>query len=208
MSGLERPRYRILQSVLAVFGFCLLMLSAPSQTQELSPFDTSHERFLGFAVPPPSDDRWRLIRDEQKRFVATFVIEPLSPTHTLSAKVHLRELPRSFESKDAFRDYFVARLREREPRLEEVSFDAELTEAHGQWALRYRIRYRDTQSVNSATPLQVSIVGIAFRHPLMKGALVDAFYTERGTESELDGSLDALGEALITSAIPTVPYPL
>lgn len=48
----------------------------------------------------------------------------------------------------------------------------------------------------------MSAKGVLFLHPLPERRVIDAFYSERGTEAELDGKLDAVGEELINRTIP------
>jgi len=134
--------------------------------------------------------------------VAVFQFEPLSPTHSFNATIMVRGLPTAFETKEEFLEFINAKLREDSPRFERQSFESTLTELHGQWAVSYRTRYLDKSPANSPSPLVMTIAGILYMHPYMKEHVIDAFYSERGEEEELDGGLDAVGDAIIYGAIP------
>jgi hypothetical protein len=48
----------------------------------------------------------------------------------------------------------------------------------------------------------MTIKGFMHVHPYWKNSVIDAFYSERGTEAELDGTLDPVGQELIDGTSP------
>ena len=48
----------------------------------------------------------------------------------------------------------------------------------------------------------MTIKGFMYLHPYWKKSVIDAFYSERGTEAELDGTLDPVGQELIDGTSP------
>ena len=44
--------------------------------------------------------------------------------------------------------------------------------------------------------------GFMYVHPYWKNSVIDAFYSEPGTEGEVDGSLDPPGQELIETSRP------
>ena len=159
-------------------------------------------KFRGFSIQKPTDDRWQLHSDNQKPRIATFSFVPLSPTHSFNATVQNRGIPADFATKQEFKEFVDARLRERDSRFDELSFTSTLTELHGEWAVTYKLRYLDKNPANSTTPLFMTIKGFMYVHPYWKNSVIDAFYSERGTKAELDGTLDPVGQKLIDGTSP------
>lgn len=159
-------------------------------------------KFRGFSIQKPTDDRWQLYSDNQKPHIASFYFVPLSTTHSFNATVQIRGVPVAFATKQEFKEFVDARLREHDSRFEELSFTSTLTELNGEWAVTYELRYLDKNPVNSSTPLFMTIKGFMYVHPYWKNSVIDAFYSERGTEAELDGALDPLGKELIETTSP------
>jgi hypothetical protein len=95
-----------------------------------------------------------------------------------------------------------ARYRRGRGGYEELSFTSTLTELNGEWAVTYELRYLDKNPANSTTPLFMTIKGFMYLHPYLKKRVIDAFYSERGTEAELDGTLDPVGQELIDGTSP------
>lgn len=158
--------------------------------------------FRGFSIQQPTDDRWRLHSDNQDPHIASFYFVPLSPTHSFNAKIQIRGLPADFATKQEFKAFVDTKLREHSSRFEELSFISTLTELSGEWAVTYELRYLDKNPVNSSTPLFMTIKGFMYLHPYWKKSVIDAFYSERGTEAELDGTLDPVGQELIDGTSP------
>ena len=159
-------------------------------------------KFRGFSVQKPTDDRWRLRSDNQKPHIASFYFVPLSPTHSFNATVQVRGVPGDFVTKQDFKEFVDTRLREHDSRFEELSFTSTLTELNGEWAVTYELRYLDKDPVNSTTPLLMTIKGFMYVHPYWKNSVIDAFYSERGTADELDGTLDPVGQEIINGTSP------
>jgi hypothetical protein len=159
-------------------------------------------KFRGFSIQQPTDDRWQLHSDNQKPHIATFSFVPLSPTHSFNATVQIRGVPANFATKQEFKEFVDTKLREHAPRFEELSFTSTLTELNDEWAVTYELRYLDKNPVNSSTPLFMTIKGFMYVHPYWKKSVLDAFYSERGTEAELDGTLDPVGQELIDGTSP------
>jgi len=159
-------------------------------------------KFRGFSIELPTDDRWQLISDNQKSHIATFSFTPLSPTHSFNATVQIRGLPKDFETKQEFKDFIDTKLREHSSRFDELSFRSTLTELSGEWAVTYELRYLDKNPENSSIPLIMTIKGFMYLHPYWKKSVIDASYSERGTEAELDGTLDPAGQELIDGVSP------
>lgn len=159
-------------------------------------------KFRGFSIQQPTDDRWRLHSDNQEPHIASFYFAPLSPTHSFNATVQIRGVPADFATKQEFKEFVDTRLREHGSRFEELSFTSTLTELNGEWAVTYELRYLDKNPVNSSTPLFITIKGFMYLHPYWKKRVIDAFYSERGTEAELDGTLDPVGQELIDGTSP------
>ncbi len=159
-------------------------------------------KFRGFSIQKPTDDRWQLHSDNQKPHIASFYFVPLSPTHSFNATVQIRGLPADFATKQEFKEFVDTKLREHGSRFEELSFISTLTELSGEWAVTYELRYLDKNPVNSSTPLFMTIKGFMYLHPYWKKRVIDAFYSERGTEAELDGTLDPVGQELIDGTSP------
>ena len=159
-------------------------------------------KFRGFSIQRPTDDRWRLHSDNQKPHIASFYFAPLSPTHSFNATVQIRGLPADFATKPEFKEFVDTKLREHGSRFEELSFISTLTELSGEWAVNYELRYLDKHPVNSSTPLFMTIKGFMYLHPYWKKSVIDAFYSERGTAAELDGTLDPVGQELIDGTSP------
>ena len=111
-------------------------------------------------------------------------------------------VPADFATKQEFKEFVDTRLREHGSRFEELSFTSTLTELNGEWAVTYELRYLDKNPVNSSTPLFMTIKGFMYLHPYWKKSVIDAFYSERGTEADLDGTLDSVGQELIDGTSP------
>ena len=161
-------------------------------------------KFRGFSIQQPTDDRWRLHSDNQEPHIASFYFAPLSPTHSFNATVQIRGFPADFSTKQEFKEFVDTKLREHSSRFEELSFISTLTELSGEWAVTYELRYLDKNPVNSSTPLFMTIKGFMYLHPYWKKSVIDAFYSERGTEAELDGTLDPVGQELIDGTSPEI----
>ena len=159
-------------------------------------------KFRGFSIQKPTDNRWQLYSDNQKPHVASFYFVPLSPTHSFNATVQLRGVPEDFATKQDFKKFVDTRLREHDSRFQKLSFTSTLTELNGEWAVTYELRYLDKNPANSTTPLFMTIKGFTYVHPYWKKSVIDAFYSERGTEAELDGTLDPVGQELIDGTSP------
>jgi len=159
-------------------------------------------KFRGFSIQQPTDDRWQLHSDNQEPHIASFYFVPLSPTHSFNATVQIRGLPADFSTKQEFKEFVDTKLREYSSRFEELSFISTLTELSGEWAVTYELRYLDKNPVNSSTPLFMTIKGFMYLHPYWKKSVIDAFYSERGTKAELDGTLDPVGQELIDGTSP------
>lgn len=161
------------------------------------------ERFQGFEIRGPIDDRWHLSRSEDAPQIANFDFAFLSQQHSFIAGVQMRGLPRAFNSHEELKAFIESQLRQSGSRGKLLSLETQVTEMHGQWALRYELRLLDQKPVNSRTPLIVQIKGYMTLHPFWQGTLIDACYSERGSETDLDGSLDSVGEELIAKVVPT-----
>ena len=159
-------------------------------------------KFRGFSLQQPTDDRWLLHSDDQEPHIASFYFDPLSPTHSFNATIQIRSLAADFSTKQEFKEFVDTKLREHSPRFEELSFISTLTELNGEWAVTYELRYLDKNPVNSSAPLLMTIKGFMYLHPYWKKSVIDAFYSERGTEAELDGTLDPVGQELIDTTSP------
>ncbi len=158
-------------------------------------------RFNGFSVRRPNDHRWRLQRIDRAD-MAVFSFAPLSATHSFNASIMLRGLSQEFHSQEAFKAFVDFKIQETSARFELLSYDSSMTELHGQWAVEYQALFLDKAPTNSAIPLRMAIKGVLYVHPMRERRAIDAFYSERGTKEDLDGSLDPVGEALIHGTIP------
>jgi len=181
---------------IAFIGLCL-SITAYAAEPEIN--------FKGFSVQQPDDKRWRLHRDRQKPHIAVFFFSPLSPTHSFNATIQIRGLPTVFKSKEAFKEFIESKIQEHSPRYETLDFSSSSAELHGQWAIRYQLHILDRNPANAEFPLVMTIKGIVFLHPLWNRRAIDAVYSERGTEDEVDGKLDPIGESLIGGIIPKRP---
>jgi len=128
---------------------------------------------------------------------------PRGDTHTtMKIRSSDRREPDGKEATEEFKAFIDSRLQDSGPRFELLSFDSSMTELHGQWAINYQALFLDKTPSVSETPLHMTIKGVVFLHPLRDRRVIDAFYSERGTEGELDGKLDPVGEELINGTIP------
>lgn len=158
--------------------------------------------FDGFYVRRPNDSRWRLEQNYRTPHIGMFSFAPLSPTHSFNAGVMVRGLPRDFVTKEEFKEFIDSKVRDADRRFELLSLASSMTELHGEWAVNYEVLFLDNSPVNAETPLHMSVKGVVFLHPLRDRMVIDAFYSERGTEDDLDGTLDPVGEELISGTIP------
>ncbi|MBT8443334.1 MAG: DUF695 domain-containing protein, partial [Gammaproteobacteria bacterium] len=158
--------------------------------------------FDGFYVRRPNDNRWRLTRNYRTPHIASFSFAPLSPTHSFNAGIMVRGLPTDFVTKEEFKAFIDSNVREVGRRFEILSYDSWMTELHGEWAVNYDLLLLDKDPVNAEVPLHMTVKGVLYLHPLRDRMVIDAFYSERGTESDLDGTLDPVGQELIGGTIP------
>lgn len=82
-----------------------------------------------------------------------------------------------------------------------ISYQSSWGRKQGQPAVIYQIKTLDKKPANSNRPLVMKIKGYSVLHPFLEGTIIDANVSERGTRSEVDGTIDALGTKLIDGVV-------
>ncbi|MEL7536271.1 MAG: hypothetical protein AAFZ58_07455 [Pseudomonadota bacterium] len=158
-------------------------------------------QYRGFSLPRPEDPRWRLETTDQSPRNAAFFFDPLSESHTFSALVRHVSLPSEAASAAQFRDFVADQFTLNPDRFEAVNMSFELDNVQGQEAVRFRTKVIDKEPASPIKPLTLTIVGFAVKHPSFDNELIWAEYTERGTDAEVNGDLDKVGQKFLSSII-------
>ena len=155
-------------------------------------------QYRGFVIKRPSDSRWVSKRSEQLPIQASLSIPLDSPTHTFYALVTHERLPEGKESKKEFKEYVDQQNTTLGPRHEMISYESKFTEKQGLPCVEYRAKVLDKAPLNSSIPLVMTMTGFIVIHPSFENTMIDAHYSERGTEKEVDGTLDTVGKSLLS----------
>lgn len=163
--------------------------------------------YRGFGVNRPADERWYLRQSAQRPTVAFFNMAPLSSTHSFHAGVELVQLANHPQSEDEFKSVLDAELNKRSERFQPISYRSELTRIQGQWAIRYESRVIDRAPRGLPGPLVMTRIGWVALHPNWPRTVVQAYYSERGAEAEVNGVMDRVGQRFLQGvALHSAPY--
>jgi hypothetical protein len=165
--------------------------------------------YVGFSVDRPPNDNWYLNTDEQSRARLFYRRELHNPSNTFFFQASMIGLEREPQSESDFasliREYNTSVS---DPsRHEIVSYALEPTSAPGPSCIRY-----STLTLDKRVPglpgrvLKMKIEGVACRHPSRPDAVLDAFYSERGSATQIPQYLRDEGDKLLNSlTIDSVP---
>lgn len=187
-----------------IIAFTLLLAACAS------PIVTSSQmaavlHYSGFAVRRPADAHWFLVPGEQQQNRAFFHYEQPSPTHTFFAQVTRYEMPANPARPEEFKKNVDLMMTRHGPRHEILSYESSLGEKQGQTAVYFRLKVLDKEPANSNAPLVMTMVGFVAIHPGWPNSVVDAEYSERGTEAEVDGTLDLVGGEFLNAVLLQTP---
>lgn len=158
-------------------------------------------QYRGFSLPRPDDSRWQLDAAQQSPRSAQFFFAPLSATHTFSASVENREAPADISNAAEFRRYAEQSFTLDAARFEMISRTFDNTTVQSQPAIKYAIKALDNRPDAPEQPLVLTLAGYVVKHPSWPNTVIWVEYSERGTRSEVDGTLDRVGRAFVDSVV-------
>lgn len=163
--------------------------------------------YRGFGVNRPTDRRWYMRQSEQLPVLASFNMAPLSSTHSFHAVVKLVQLSKHPQTDAEFKSLLDAELQKHSERFQPILYRSELTRIQGQWAIRYENRAIDRAPRGLPGPLVMTTIGWVALHPNWQRTVVQAYYSERGTQAEVNGTMDRVGQSLLQGvALHSAPY--
>lgn len=174
--------------VLAVTGCTTQRITAARMMPEL--------QFEVFTIARPTDSRWYVNLPEQGPYNALFRVDLPSPTHTFLASVGLSALPREPTSAEDLKSLAAGLFIIQDTnRFVLTSLSLDITTNMGEMAVRYTERTLDRDPPGSSGSLIIIQNGFITPHPDNRRVIVDAMYSERGLEGEInDPACVRLGE--------------
>ena len=155
--------------------------------------------YKGFAIQRPADERWYVNPGEQEAHHALFRIDLPSPSHTFFASVKLSSLPREPQSTSDLKALVEKSFQIGDTnRFTLVELTLSITNHQGETSIHYVERTMD-KGTASRRPLMIVQRGYMTPHPDNKKVVLDAFYSERGFEGEINApECVTLGEAFLS----------
>ncbi len=151
-------------------------------------------------IHPPQGKDWYVFRSDRE---AVFFGKKLdSPTHAFAVSVITQLIERTFASPEEFLEFIrQAHQAGIDPARQKVlENDAVLDESVARYCVRYHVKAQDTGAPGAQnTPLTVVNYGVTCMHPRSPQLLVDAGYSERGRNDELNAELRAEGDSVVRS---------
>lgn len=168
-------------------------------------------QYRGFSVQRPNNSSWYMINGEQDPLYAIFRLDTNSETHTVNTSIRLQKIPKQPSTIEDFKkivdDNLLGGVDDSKYVL--VSYKSKESSKQGQWCIEYDLVVWNNIAMNSNQPLLMSMKGYMVIHPAWERTVVDAYFSERGKDNEMDEQLEVDGKSIIEGVVlessPGVP---
>jgi hypothetical protein len=182
-----------MKKIAALFIFAVLATGCMRvSTAQMAP----QLQYCGFTVKRPADNRWYMNRSENEPLRACFRMDG-SRTHSIYTMIDVSCMQSSSKTIDEFEQNWRAEKTQTSGRMKLLEYTSSQSLKQGQWCINYSLKSLDLNPINSATPLVMTMKGFVVLHPNVTNAVVDAYVSQRGEESELSPEIDNSGKSIV-----------
>lgn len=164
------------------------------QMPDLMPYD-------GFSIRRPDDLRWVLALPIQTPNRAIFAMPQPTETHTFFSSVELQKITLDPSHREALKTHIDQELQIHGSRHEILSYNSQLMDIQGRWAVTYKMTVLDKAALVTNQPLRIHTKGFIVMHPTKTRTIIHALYSQRGLESEIDPELFSVGDAFLKGVV-------
>ena len=145
-------------------------------------------RFFGFDLEKSKlkNTKWFYIIKQQRPNCAIFRLPKASPTHTFYGEASIYNLPKGTDTLAQLKQLLKKSFVSKAGHIKLISADCKIVKYKGIEQIKYSIKGVDKNPNNSSNPLIITLKGYICFHPKIKDMTLDYFYSERGTEKEIE----------------------
>ncbi len=148
-------------------------------------------RYFGFDLEKSKlkNPKWFYVINQQRPNHAIFRLPKASPTHTFYGEASIYNLPKGTDTLKQLQQLLKKSFISKTGHAELISADYKIVKYKGVECIKYSTKAIDKKPNNSSKPLIMTFEGYICFHPQIKDMTLDYFYSERGTEKEINKNI-------------------